>query len=436
MRDRSAIHSSRPGQVFSGQMVGWRHATAMSPYTDTWKIHRKNITKIASTNVSVSMFDRVQEVEATRFLGNLLETPSDLFDHIRKEAGAVILKVTYGYTTEHKGRDPFVDLASKTMAQFAEATVPGKWIVDVIPFLQHLPDWAPGTGFKDTARKMALQLRQCVDQPYAFVKHQMREKKHKTSFLSQCIQDIGDDAQMEFVHKWAALALYLGGADTTVSSLMTFFLAVTVFPEVQKKAQEELDRVIGGSRLPVAADKPRLPYIEAIMKEVHRWHPVLPMGLPHSSIEEDVCRGYRVPKDSVLLPNNWFFTHDPAVYLEPMKFNPDRHITTRSHPAEPDPRNYIFGYGRRICPGRYVADNALFITIAQSLAVFDVKAPEVDGKVTMPAVKFEPGAISHPFPYQTEIKPRSEKHAELIRRAEADLPVEESDAKELEKIKW
>ena len=255
--------------------------------------------------MSVSMFDRVQEVEATRFLGNLLETPGDLFDHIRKEAGAVILKVTYGYTTENKGRDPFVDLASKTMAQFAEATVPGKWVVDVLPFLRHLPDWVPGTGFKATARRMALQLKQCVDQPYAFVKHQMREKKHTTSFLSQCIQNIGEDAQMEFVHKWAALALYLGGADTTVSSLMTFFLAVTVFPEVQKKAQEELDRVIGGSRLPVAADKERLPYIEAIMKEVHRWHPVLPMGLPHSSIEEDVCRGYRIPKDSVLLPNNW-----------------------------------------------------------------------------------------------------------------------------------
>lgn len=86
---------------------------------------------------------------------------------------------------------------------------------------------------------------------------------------------------------------------------MTFFLAMTVFPEVQKKAQEELDRVIGSSRLPVSADRAKLPYIEAIMKETHRWHPVLPMGLPHASIEEDVCRGYRIPKGAVLLPNNW-----------------------------------------------------------------------------------------------------------------------------------
>ncbi|KAF2260004.1 O-methylsterigmatocystin oxidoreductase [Lojkania enalia] len=437
MRDRSAIHSSRPGQVFSGEMVGWKHATAMSPYTETWKIHRKNITKIATTNVSVSVFDRIQEVEAAHFLLNVLESPDDLFDHIRKEAGSVILKITYGYTTEARGRDPFVDLASKTMAQFAEATVPGKFMVDILPFLRYLPNWCPGTGFKETARRMAIQLKQCTDQPYQFVKHQMREKKHKTSFLSQAIESIGDDAEMEFIHKWAALALYLGGADTTVSSLMTFFLAMTVFPEVQKKAQEELDRVIGSSRLPVSADRERLPYIEAIMKETHRWHPVLPMGLPHSSTEEDACRGYRIPKGAILLPNNWYFTHDPSVYPSPMTFRPERHLSTPDHKPEPDPRNYIFGYGRRICPGRYVADNALFITIAQALAVFNIeKAVDEKGNTVEPAVEFEPGAISHPLPYRTSIKPRSSEHERLIKEAEKEYPWEESDAKELENIKW
>jgi cytochrome P450 len=78
-----------------------------------------------------------------------------------------------------------------------------------------------------------------------------------------------------------------------------------VFPEVQKKAQEEIDRVIGSSRVPVSADRENLPYCEAIMLETHRWHQVLPMCLPHSSTEEDVCRGYRIPKGAILLPNNW-----------------------------------------------------------------------------------------------------------------------------------
>jgi cytochrome P450 len=152
---------------------------------------------------------------------------------------------------------------------------------------------------------MSAQLRQCTNQPYEFVKQQMHEKKHKISFLSQAIEDTGSDAETEFIHKWAALSLYLGGADTTVSSIMTFFLAMTVFPGVQEIAQEELDAVIGSDRLPVSSDRANLPYIEAILKETHRWHLVAPMCLPHCSTEEDVYNGYRIPKGSILLPNNW-----------------------------------------------------------------------------------------------------------------------------------
>jgi hypothetical protein len=109
--------------LLTAARVGWHNATALAPYGDTWKIHRKNITKIASTNVSVSMFDRVQEVESVHFLLNLLEYPDDLFGHIRKEAGSVILKITYGYTTIARGSDPLVNMAGKTMEGFAEATV-------------------------------------------------------------------------------------------------------------------------------------------------------------------------------------------------------------------------------------------------------------------------------------------------------------------------
>lgn len=78
-----------------------------------------------------------------------------------------------------------------------------------------------------------------------------------------------------------------------------------VYPDVQKKAQEEIDRVIGSESLPVSSDLARLPYLEAIMKETHRWHPIIPMGIPHASTEEDTYRGYRIPKGAMLLPNIW-----------------------------------------------------------------------------------------------------------------------------------
>lgn len=106
----------------------------MCQHNDDWKLHRRNITKVTSSNISILAFDRVQEEEAAKFLVNVLRDPGRLFDHIRTEAGTVILKITYGYSARTEGRDPLVELAGRAVWTFAESTVPGKWAVDVFPF--------------------------------------------------------------------------------------------------------------------------------------------------------------------------------------------------------------------------------------------------------------------------------------------------------------
>ena len=80
---------------------------------------------------------------------------------------------------------------------------------------------------------------------------------------------------------------------------------MTVHPDVQRKAQEEIDRVIGTHRLPTLADRENLPYIDAVVKEVLRWQPVAPMGLPHTSTEDDTIEGYFIPKDAMIFANVW-----------------------------------------------------------------------------------------------------------------------------------
>lgn len=90
----------------------------------------------------------------------------------------------------------------------------------------------------------------------------------------------------------------------TVSALSTFFLLMARFPDAQRRAQEELDRVVG-SGLPTMQDRPSLPYVQALVQEVLRWHPVTPLGVPHMSTQEDEYRGYRIPKGSILIPNVW-----------------------------------------------------------------------------------------------------------------------------------
>lgn len=117
-----------------------------------------------------------------------------------------------------------------------------------------------------------------------------------------------------------------------------------------------------------------------------------------------------------------------------MSFRPERFIETPTHTAEPDPRNWTFGYGRRVCPGRYIADNALFTTIAQSLAVFSIEKLVENGRTVEPRIEFKPGIVSHPVPYRLSIKPRNERCRELIEKAEQLYPWGESDAQTLESM--
>ena len=96
------------------------------------------------------------------------------------------------------------------------------------------------------------------------------------------------------------------GYETSVISADVFFLAMVRSPEVRKRAQEELDRVVGTDRLPDFSDREKLPYISAIMKEVLRWHPPAPAGVPHLLEKDDVYNGYYLPKGTVVIGNVWY----------------------------------------------------------------------------------------------------------------------------------
>ena len=87
--------------------------------------------------------------------------------------------------------------------------------------------------------------------------------------------------------------------------MQAFFLAMVQYPEAQKKAQEELDAVVGLDRLPEFTDRDSLPYVNAVVKEVTRWHTVVPLGLWHRAVNEDQWNGYRIPAGSIIMPNQW-----------------------------------------------------------------------------------------------------------------------------------
>jgi cytochrome P450 len=162
----------------------------------------------------------------------------------------------------------------------------------------------------------------------------------------------------------------MGPARQTISTLSSFFLVLLLYPEVQKRAQAEIDEVIGRGRLPGLNDRPNLPYIDGLCKELLRWRLVLPLGVAHATTEDDVYGGYFIPKGTTVLPNTWCvgqegkkgiwgllscslaciraILHDPEVYGDPETFKPERFLTDDGKKVLEDPLlMYAFGYGRR-----------------------------------------------------------------------------------------
>jgi cytochrome P450 len=150
-------------------------------------------------------------------------------------------------------------------------------------------------------------------------------------------------------------------------------LAMVHYPEVQKKAQAEIDEVVGRDRMPTFEDRQNLPYLRAMVREVLRWRPPGPLGVPHKSSADDWYEGYFIPKGSVVITNVWAMNRDPAVFPDFDEFRPERFLDESAIPKDTHGQGHVtFGAGRRICVGMNVANNALFIDMASLLWAINI----------------------------------------------------------------
>ena len=170
--------------------------------------------------------------------------------------------------------------------------------------------------------------------------------------------------------------------ETTTTTLRWWILAMIAFPEVQCRAQAELDAVVSRARLPTYADAPRLPYVRAIVKEVLRWRPTVRLGTPHKTAEDDWYEGMFIPKGSTCRGNIWQCNHDRSVFGDDADdFKPERHLGDNGEllpgPKETNREGHVsFGFGRRICVGKHLANDSLFIHTARILWATSLKCVE------------------------------------------------------------
>jgi len=298
-----------------------------------------------------------------------------------------------------------------------EVAFPGALLINVLPCLRHIPKWLPWLSYRPLARFGYDIGQEVLHVPMEFARESMRNGTAQPSLALEILREMekvekSEREKMEEVTAKALGAMDLGGTETTPSSLMPFFVAILLRPDVQTMAQKELDAVTMRERLPTFEDRPRLPFVDAICKEVKRWKPAVPLGIPRATASDDVYEGYFIPKGAVVLVNAWAVLHDPVMYPEPDSFKPERFINPDGSAREDPVLSTIFGLGKRICPGRHLADAVFFIIIASFLSAFNIKGDGADGGPDK--YPFTGSGVSVPCPFTCSITPRDKRAEELI----------------------
>ncbi|KAF8999613.1 cytochrome P450 [Cyathus striatus] len=421
LEKKGKIYSDRPTLVLAGEIIGWDEGPALIPFDRNGKFsefRRYYNQYIGSRGKVVESFSDMIHAGAQGFVKRLLETPNNWSRHVKMYAASNGLMIGYGHKLDHED-DALLDIVSTAVNEFSELTVNGAYLVDIFPILQYVPAWFPGAGWKRKVPQFRANLNRMMEAPFEWAQQQLMNGIENPGFTHDALAN-NDRLTPQEVRRIMVMAstFYGGGTDTTIGGIQCFFLAMVLFPSAQVKAQAEIDAVVGSGRLPTLRDRPRLPYVEALYWEVLRYYPYVPLAIPHVVREDDIHGGYFIPKGAMIIPNVWRFMKDERKYRNPGSFSPERFLSSDGHTPEEDPRNFVFGFGRRycgVCPGRHLGDATMWTAMTSVLAAFTLSPIVKDGKPVTPKPHFRDGTIATLESFECMIKSRSIAMESLIR---------------------
>ena len=442
LEKRSNKYSSRPRFVVLGELY-WDNASILvQQYNKQWQIRRKLLHQALSPS-ALRLYKPVQEAEATRLCHTLLSLPEAYESLVDRFASSVVFTVSYGHRVDSTDAQ-VVRRRLEFMQYSASLNVPGRFLVESLPILKHIPNiFAPWKaeiqrrGRAEAAFNMGL-----VD----VVRGEIRvDPKSVPDSLTKLLLQAREEDPEAFAilserdFSFIPASLFGAGSDTTSSSMCSGILMLVTNPAVQEAAHAELDAVVGTDRSPIFDDQKKLPYLDALISEILRIRPVAVLGgTPHANSEPDDYQGYYIPKGSTILSNSWAINLNERYYPNPHHFNPLRFLPGSIPPTSLTylPSKYVastspekgvdshpskdghssFGWGRRICPGAGLARNSLFIAVAKLLWAFDIlPVQEPDGSIrSYDTFAYTEGFNIRPRPFECVIRARSERHRAVL----------------------
>ncbi|KAH7337656.1 cytochrome P450 [Rhizoctonia solani] len=412
---RGQLYSDRPVRPMPF-LMGWRDIISFRDNDARFKAFRRYV-NIGFSKKAVANYHAGQTKGVHVFLQRLLKNSDNLTLELNRFAASFIMKVTYGYSIVGDD-DPYIMVSDEAFKSLVPALTE-KYLVDSYPILGYLPSWLPGMGFKRMAQAARKFPTRMAVEPFEWTKAQMVNAGLNTcaapSLVRYLLEENENGEVDEEAIMWTAGTMYAGGVHTTAATMSNFIVAMMLHPDVARKAREEIDRVVGAERLPVMSDRADLPYLECVLSETLRWQPAAAMEVPHRVRQEDEYRGYRIPANSTLRYNMYAITRNERMFPDPESFIPERFDKSNTEARPLEPRDFMFGVGRRVCPGKHVVDASLYLLMANMIATMDISKPRDEkGNEFEPEIIRSGHPINQVLPFKCLITPRSEHAVKLI----------------------
>ncbi|KAK3370611.1 putative O-methylsterigmatocystin oxidoreductase [Podospora didyma] len=416
---RGSNYADRPRFVMFEEM-GWSPTLTWLRWGPKYRLHRR-ILQPPFTKSRVAEYAAIQQREALICCKGIIDNPVVWVSSVRQFAVAIMLHISYGLDVDGP-TSPWVKLAEDSANAIGKSGAPASSIMDRVPATRYLPSWLPFMERLRYAHTWRFAIESITNLPFEASLKQMASKPDRKFFTHNRIAVFNENAENGIPNefrlediKGAAATILIAGNDTTAATTMLLVLYLMQNPRVQQKARAEIDHIVGPSRLPTLDDIPNLPYTNLVLQETYRMNPLSPLGIPHASVADDIYDGMFIPRGTIVYQNVWAMLHDESVYRDPFRFWPERYLpVAEGGNGEPLPVGN-FGFGRRICIGRNLAESSLLIVLATMLATLNINwPPGPDGKPTPfePEWSFRGQAIVLPF--KAAIASRSKKAEEIL----------------------
>ena len=418
---KSNMYSHRQEMYIGQKLCSGDLRILMMGYDARWRMCRKLVHSLLNISAAKS-YVPYQMLENKQMLYEMITQPERCMYNIRRYTNSLTTTMVFGWRSSAYEDEKMMQLFDG-FSKFAELNQTGlAALVDFFPWLRFLPDAL--LPVRATAKELHRK------EKALYLGHWLKAKEEaKAGTIMRCFSEdlVASQKADGFSDDQACYitgTLLEAGSDTTSSTLYAFVQAMLLYPEVQKKAQEEIDRVVGSNRMPTMDDERGLQYIRAIVKESLRWMPTTILGaVPHAVTQDDWYEGYLIPKNAGVVNNVWAINMDPARHSNPRRFDPDRYkddfLSLADSAANPDAAKrdqFTFGAGRRICPGIHVAERSLFLGVARMLWAFDISAAkDGQGKPIIPDQdRLTQGFVCQPEEFPVAITPRSEARRQMV----------------------